>query len=81
MLSSSGELSSSPALLLYAKLYNQLLNLAYYCGGKKILSPRGFSIAGRAPSLPPRFPRLCIRPTNPDEVGTVETGTQSVTKW
>ena len=34
--------------------------ISNYCGSKKILSPRAFSIAGRALLLPPRFRRLCL---------------------
>jgi len=34
---------------------NPLINLAYYCGGEKILLPLGFSIAGAGER--PRCPR------------------------
>jgi len=32
---------------------NQQINLANYCGGEKILSPRGFSIAGASVPVAP----------------------------
>ena len=44
----------------YAKLCNQLTNLAYFCGGEKILSPLQFQhCGGERPRCPHGSERLC----------------------